>query len=162
MLRKDLDGAWTVKHPGYSRDDAGWVYDSNANPVLFEEVINGYRVRRYRPRIEGQFARIERWTNLNDASDVYWRTTSRDNITTLYGNSADSRITDPADSSRIFSWLIAERYDDKGNSILYDYAAENARNTDRSMVSERHRVPTANRYLRSVKYGNTPSRLDPN
>jgi hypothetical protein len=42
----------------------------------------------------------------------------------------------------------------QGNSILYDYAAENDKNIDASKVSERNRVRTANRYLRSVKYGN--------
>lgn len=30
----------------------------------FEEQRDGYRVTRYRPRIEGLFARIERWTNV--------------------------------------------------------------------------------------------------
>jgi hypothetical protein len=28
-----------------------------------------YRIHRYRPRIEGLFARIERWTNVNDPAD---------------------------------------------------------------------------------------------
>src|SRR5262249_19781463 len=42
--------------------------------------VNGltYRVRRYRPRIEGLFARIERWTNTLDATDVFWRSISKD------------------------------------------------------------------------------------
>src|SRR6516162_6668418 len=35
-----------------------------------------YRVDRYRPRIEGLFARIERWTNIADATDVFWRSIS--------------------------------------------------------------------------------------
>ena len=64
VLRKDPDGAWVAKHPGYCWDATGWVYDSNGNPVVYEDVINGYRVRQYPPRIEGLFARIERWTNL--------------------------------------------------------------------------------------------------
>src|SRR5882724_4517301 len=42
-----------------------------------EQDRNGYRVRRYRPRTEGSFTRIERWTSLTTA-DVYWRTISRD------------------------------------------------------------------------------------
>src|SRR5438046_2595300 len=32
-----------------------------------------YLVRRYHPRIEGLFARIERWTNIVDATDMFWR-----------------------------------------------------------------------------------------
>src|SRR6266508_390947 len=74
-----------------------------------------YRVDRYRPRIEGLFARIERWTNIDHARDVFWRSISKDNITTWYGKSDESRIYDPSDESRIFSWLICQSYDDKGN-----------------------------------------------
>src|SRR6267142_1041490 len=61
--------------------------------------VNGvaYRVDRYRPRIEGLFARIERWTNATDATHVFWRSISKDNITTWYGKTSDSRIADPAD-----------------------------------------------------------------
>src|SRR5262245_38469571 len=73
--------------------------------ALNETTRDGYHVRRYRPRIEGLFARIERWTRLKDA-DTYWRSISKDNITTLYGKDANSRIADPADSGRVFSWLI--------------------------------------------------------
>jgi RHS repeat-associated protein len=125
----------------------------------FVEAHRGdYLVRRYRPRIEGLFARIERWSS---GSDTYWRSISRDNVTTIYGKSksADSRICDPADPSRIFSWLICESYDDKGNAIVYEYAAEDAANVDRAQANERNRVRTANRYLKRIKYGNGISRL---
>ena len=67
-----------------------------------------YSVRRYRPRVEGLFARIERWINVSDASDAFWRSISKDNITTWYGKTAESRISDPADATRIFSWMICE------------------------------------------------------
>ena len=53
-----------------------------------------YTIHRYRPRIEGLFARIERWTRKSDG-DVHWRSISKDNILTLYGKDADSRIADP-------------------------------------------------------------------
>ena len=44
-----------------------------------------YTVALFRPRIEGLFARIERWTNTTDATDVFWRSITRDNIATFYG-----------------------------------------------------------------------------
>jgi RHS repeat-associated protein len=115
---------------------------------------NRYRIRKYRPRIEGLFARIERWANVNDRTDVFWRSISRDNITTWYGKSKESRIADPDDAARIFSWLICESYDDKGNVIVYDYVAENDYDIDRSQSNEQNRVRTANCYLRRIKYGN--------
>ena len=123
----------------------------------------GYVIHRYRPRIEGLFARIERWTKVA-TGEIHWRSITRDNVTTLYGNDNNSRIFDPTDPSptnptRIFSWLICQSYDDKGNAILYEYAAESASNVDRGQANERNRVRTANRYLKRIKYGNRISRL---
>lgn len=115
---------------------------------------HAYAIRRYRPRIEGLFARIERWANVADPTDVFWRSISRDNITTWYGRTEESRIYDPDDPTRILSWLICETHDDKGNIIVYNYVAENDTNVDRSRSNERNRVRTANRYLRSIRYCN--------
>ena len=125
---------------------------------------NGYAIKQYRPRIEGLFARIERWTRQSDG-DTYWRSISRDNVTTFYGETLESRVADPADPSRVFSWLISRTQDDKGNVVVYGYAAENSDNVDLTQANERNRswpnARSANRYLSSVKYGNTRSLLDP-
>ncbi len=43
-----------------------------------------YLIHRYRPRIEGLFARIERWTKVA-TGEIHWRSITRDNVTTLYG-----------------------------------------------------------------------------
>jgi RHS repeat-associated protein len=123
-----------------------------------EDVI--YRIHRYRPRIEGLFARIERWTNVGDPSDVHWRSISKDNILTLYGRDSNSRICDPADPRKIFSWLICETRDDKGNAILYEYKEENVLGVDLSHAHERNRGGqedarrNVNRYIKYIRYGN--------
>jgi RHS repeat-associated protein len=120
----------------------------------FEEFEReGYRVRRYRPRIEGSFARIERWTSL-DSGEMHWRSLSKDNILTVYGLDANSRIADPQAPQHVFSWLICRSYDDRGNAILYDYVAENDRGVDLTKPSEHHRSRSANRYLKRIRYGN--------
>ncbi len=154
--------------PVYRQDAAGnWVLDAQGKMVIHEDdrTIDGvpYKVRRYRPRIEGLFARIERWTNVA-TGEMHWRSISRDNITTFYGKDNNSRIFDPANPNpahptRIFSWLICESYDDKGNAIVYEYAAENDAGVDRTQANERNRIRTANRYLKRIKYGNRVSRL---
>src|SRR5262249_11672496 len=125
-----------------------------------------YRIQRYRPRIEGFFARIERWTNTEKPEDTFWRSISKDNITTWYGKTENSRIVDPADPdrTRIFSWRICESYDDKGNVIVYQYKPEDSASIDLTQVHERNRTDklnetdkanrTANRYLKHVYYGN--------
>jgi RHS repeat-associated protein len=120
-----------------------------------------YDVVAYRPRVEGAFARIERWAS-RDGRDMFWRTLSRDNVTTFYGRTTDSRIVDPSDPRRIFSWLICETNDDKGNVAVYEYKRENVDNVDRGLAPEGNRrddPPTANTYIKRIKYGNTPSRL---
>ena len=120
-----------------------------------------YRVERYRPRVEGLFARIERWTRIADG-DIRWRSISRDNVTSWYGKTAESRIADPVDPRRVFSWLLCEIYDDKGNASVYEYAAEDSNGVDLGAAHEANRTTSsrsANRYLKRIKYGNTVSRL---
>ncbi len=97
-----------------------------------------YSVRRYRPRIEGLFARIERWEHQH-TGDVHWRSLTKDNITSVYGKDSSSRVVAPEDSTRIFEWLLCESYDDltfpvkcfgqaaslhKGRVILTNHARE--------------------------------------
>jgi RHS repeat-associated protein len=135
----------------------------DGKPFKDDTSAPGYVIHRYRPRIEGLFARLERWTKVA-TGEVHWRSISRDNVTTLYGKDNNSRITDPDDPTpsnptRSFSWLICESYDDKGNAIVYEYAEENADNVDFGQTNERNRARTANRYLKRIKYGNRVSRL---
>jgi RHS repeat-associated protein len=143
-------------------------------PVLNEDgtryedadTFPGYVVHRYRPRVEGLFARIERWTKLGAPGDVHWRSISKDNILTLYGLDANSRIADPLDAHRIYSWLICETRDDKGNAVLYRYRAEDGLGADLGQAHERNRGPqddlrrTANRYIKRIHYGNRTPLLD--
>jgi RHS repeat-associated protein len=127
--------------------------------------VPGYAIHRYRPRIEGLFARIERWTRLADG-DVHWRSISKENILTIYGKDENSRIADPADPGRIFTWLICETRDDKGNAVLYEYRQEDGSGIDLTRAHERNRGARndprrkANRYLKRIRYGNRVPLLD--
>ena len=138
----------------------------NADGSRFEQTRSvgdeTFTVHRYRPRTEGLFARIERWTRQRDG-DVHWRSISRDNILTLYGRDENSRIADPEDPHRIFSWLICESRDDKGNAVLYEYKAEDSSGIDATLAHERNRTPqsrSANRYIKRIRYGNRTPLLD--
>ncbi len=132
--------------PVLRRDgEDGWVNDE------FER--DGYQVKLYRPRIEGLFARIEKWTRTEDG-DVQWRSFSKDDVLTIYGATRESRIYDPANERHIFSWLISSSFDGKGNAILYEHVSENDCNVDLTLADERNRTRTANRYLKRVQYGN--------
>lgn len=153
--------------------DGSWARDAVGQLVIHEDDIDGYRVRRYRPRIEGLFARIERWSSIDSPHDVHWRSISKDNILTLYGHDAGSRVADPLDASRIFSWLICESRDDKGNGIRYLYKGEDgvarlrprqddpfkqAHQVNRGAAADPRR--TTQRYLKQVLYGNREPLLD--
>jgi RHS repeat-associated protein len=129
-----------------------------------DTTIAGYTIHRYRPRVEGLFARIERWTQPN--GDTHWRSISKDNILTLYGSDANSRIVDPENTSLIFSWLICESRDDKGNAVIYQYKDEDGAGVNLSNINERNRGPRedtrrgVNRYLKHIYYGNRTPLLD--
>ncbi|WP_437996746.1 SpvB/TcaC N-terminal domain-containing protein [Sorangium sp. So ce185] len=116
------------------------------------------KVIRYRPRVEGAFARIER-REVKASGNVYWTATAPDNVTSVYGRSPEARIADPARPERIFSWLLEETRDDKGNVVAYAYKAEDLTGVARDEAAESHRhagrAAVANRYLKRVRYGNT-------
>ncbi len=124
-----------------------------------------YTIHCFRPRIEGMFARIERWSRHSDG-DVHWRSISRDNMLTVYGKDAESRISDPDDSGRVFSWLVCETRDSSGNAVVYQYKSEDGVNVDLDNACERNRGNkndvrrTANRYLKRIRYGNRLPLLD--
>src|SRR5262249_751522 len=115
-----------------------------------------YAIFFYRPRIEGRFARIERWTASNTGIS-HWRCISKDNITTLYGFDAASRLADPYDPRKVFCWLICRTWDDKGNLTLFDYVREDGARIDRSQAHETNRTPqsrTNQLYPKTIRYGN--------
>ena len=95
--------------PEFKTDGDGEWVKQDGQYIIFDQPITvggvAYLVRRYRPRIEGLFARVERWTRRNDG-DVHWRSISKDNTLTLYGLDSNSRIADPTASDhpqRIFT-----------------------------------------------------------
>lgn len=115
-----------------------------------------YRVHLYQPRIEGLFARVERWTRVADGIS-HWRTITRDNVTTIFGLDENGRIFDPRDPRRIFSYLICRTFDDKGNATHYEYAVDDEAGIDVSTAHEANRKSAdrrSQRYLKHIRYGN--------
>jgi hypothetical protein len=139
------------------------VLKADGSPEVLDSPDHQFKIQRYRPRIEGLFARIERWTKV-DSGETHWRSISKDNITTLYGKTAESQIADPANLTHVFSWLISESYDDKGNAIRYGYKSEDPEKSIGINIAQAHegnRTPesrSANRYLKRVQYGNPTPR----
>lgn len=137
-----------IEQEGSQTTTGPWV------PDTYQASVQGqiYTVQSYRPRIEGLFAQIERWTD-NTTGDVHWKSVSKDNVTSLYGSDASSRIADPNSPRRIFSWLLSLTYDDVGNVAIYQYKPEDSESVPPAL-HELHRQIAANRYLKSIRYGN--------
>ena len=134
------------------------VLDDAGGRLRTQRTVKGieYDVHAYRPRIEGLFARIERWVAL-DTGISHWRSITRDNVTTLFGLDAASRIADPADPRKIFSYRISRTFDDKGNASVYEYVTEDGAGIDRSTAHEMNRDDAgraAQNYLKRIRYGN--------
>lgn len=120
-----------------------------------EHTDGQYHVQRYRPRIEGDFARIEKITH--PALGAFWRVTSRTNVTTFYGYHAEARIANPDTPDHIFEWLPEVSFDNKGNCIVYSYKHETLDNVPNALHEHHRHNGTArctNAYIKRVRYGN--------
>jgi len=119
-----------------------------------EKQVGHYRIKRYRPRVEAPFTRVER---VSSNTGIYWKTTTKENIITFYGLTPASRVADPDDTSRVFEWWPDISFDDKGNSYQFFYAPEDLANVPH-ILHEGNRLNgnqrIANNYLKRVGYGN--------
>lgn len=113
-----------------------------------------FEVRAYRPRIESAFSAIEWWRKMTpradggwDCPESFWRIIDKTNVTSLYGFSASARASAPDDAARIFQWSLERVFDDRGNAVLYEYAADPGEEAGRPFAS-----PC---YLVAVKYGSS-------
>ncbi len=147
-----LTGAETLVPVLELQVDGSWL----ATPYRATEEGTTYLVRRYRPRVEGAWARIEQWT-VAGGGESHWRVRSTEGISSVYGRTAQARVADPTDPARVFEWLLEERRDTLGNVVSYLYKAEDAANVDQSLPQERNRLHAggfAKSYLKRVRYGN--------
>jgi Salmonella virulence plasmid 65kDa B protein len=124
---------------------------SLANPGMLEAVSDPrntphgrFTVDRFRPRVEGGFARIERWRRESDGT-THWRVISAQNVISLFGTDANSRIAHPQDPTRIYSWLLAATYSGKGDAIFYRYKADDSVGVDALAACERNRSDASSR-----------------
>ena len=123
--------------------------------VVRQEIIGGFTIRQYRPRVEGAFSRIERIWHVEHG--YYWRVTTSNNITTFFGYSESCRIADPAEKFRVFQWLPEFSYDDRGSWVWYTCKQEDLTAVGNE-VHEKNRfdgnAPFSNRHIKHIRYGN--------
>ena len=127
-----ISGKTSKGLPKYDRSDTFLLFNGD-DLVPFPEgsreaIANkiNYTVISYRPRTEGLFATIEQW--IAPGGDSYWRIVSGDNVTSIFGNTENSRIFDPENPNHIFEWLLSETFNPSGDRIVYEYKSENTDN----------------------------------
>ena len=147
--------------PEYTKEaDGSFSKDAEGRYIVktSEDASNMYSIQYYRPRIEGLFARIERWRHI-ETGEIKWKVTTKENITTLFGWTAQARTADPQDIKRIFEWLPEFVFDDKGNCTHYLYKKEDESGFVATLLHNRNRkkegsLTYTNTYLEKVLYGN--------
>lgn len=144
----------------HKNEDGSFNLDEQGEYIIREKYSedNQFMIRYYRPRLEGLFARIERWTNKTN-NEIKWRVTTKENVTTLFGWTEQARISNPADATKIFEWLPEFIFDNKGNCAHYIYKKDNLAGIDESLIHNNNRIKDVNisytnTYLKKVCYGN--------
>jgi Salmonella virulence plasmid 65kDa B protein/Insecticide toxin TcdB middle/C-terminal region/Insecticide toxin TcdB middle/N-terminal region/FG-GAP-like repeat len=141
--------------------DSSFSVDLNGDFIKKERDSddNAWKIRSYKPRIEGLFAKIERWTEKTTGC-IKWRITSKENVTTLLGWSNKSVIADAQNSNKIYEWLPEFVFDDKGNCVQYIYLKEDEKGINKALVHNKNRldkfgkITYSNTYLEKILYGN--------
>ena len=96
------------------KSDGSFELDSNSDYIINERSSsdNLFVIRFYKPRMEGLFARIERWTERSTAR-IKWRIFLKDNTTTLFGWTDNAILSDPNDPKKIYEWLPEFVFNDR-------------------------------------------------
>ena len=72
-----------------------------------------------------------------ETGNVHWRTTTGDNVTSFFGRSKRRGSSTPSIRGSLFSWLLEETRDDRGNVVRYTYKAEDGTGVDRGAAASR-------------------------
>jgi RHS repeat-associated protein len=153
---KDAEGSDTFVLSG-SEDLVPLFEKQGSNWVLYKKTKteNGkqFTVTRYRPRIEGLFARIEQWMD-NASGEIFWKTITKDNMHSYFGLTVESRVVHPTEGKKVFEWMLCKTHDDKGNICLYNYKKEDFTSIP-DKANEKNRLNQCTQlYLKEVWYGN--------
>ncbi|MDP2604239.1 MAG: SpvB/TcaC N-terminal domain-containing protein [Deltaproteobacteria bacterium] len=106
--------------PRYVDEDDTFLLSGAEDLVLVAEMAGA---KRYRPRTEGLFARIE---HRRDTLTDHWEVRSKDGLVSVYGTPRSvqddpATIANPENRGQIFHWQLTETQDPFGNVIRYDY-----------------------------------------
>jgi RHS repeat-associated protein len=167
-IPKYMDGVDSDIFTLVGAEDLVPVRNADGSKYETKDLAPGWLIHRYRPRVEsGSSGRVERWTSTSDPSNCHWRHISAENVLTRFGVTENERITHPLDKSKIFSWLLSDMSDAKGNVAVFKYKSEDGSGVDLSKSHQANRGDmndkrrSSNRYIKYIMYGNKIPFLDP-
>ncbi len=128
---------WNISIPGITRKTSKGIpkYEDAEDSDVFilsgaEDLVPVSKpspCRRYRPRTEGLFARVDRINDPANGND-YWEVRSKDGLVSIYGKPGMRGKSDPAaigrDVNTKFAWKLIETRDSFGNLINYTYVPD--------------------------------------
>ena len=117
-----------------------------------------YTIQTFAPRQEGLFALIECWQTI-DPSQTFWKVIGKDHTISIFGKTEQAKIVDPNNPSHIFTWFLEESYNTTGDHQLFVYKQEDTVNVP-NVIYEHNHIPSANRYIERVQYGNDSPIVD--
>ncbi|CAI1993692.1 SpvB/TcaC N-terminal domain-containing protein [Serratia marcescens] len=128
-----------------------------AGTLLGSDSAALYHVHAYRPRVEKDFSRLERWVSESDSTD-FWVMYSPDGQVHLLGRHAGARICSAQNPAHTAVWLMEASVSASGEQILYQYRAEGEDGCSADETAF-HPAATTQRYLSAVWYGNKKASL---
>lgn len=129
-------------------------------PFSESDAVEGpWTVTLFHARSGGLNTRTERWEvkgQEGDGASTFWIDFAPDGSLSLYGWSAEARLADPEDPSRVAEWRIEETVSARGEHILWRWRAEDTRNCSDEEMAQHPQV--TNLYPDTVYWMNkTPS-----
>jgi hypothetical protein len=122
--------------PTYNNDNDTFILEGSGELVRKQILENNPSHSHYNTRLKRNFSQIE---HISEKENNYWIVRGSNGVNHIFGKTFQAKISDPKNKSHIFSWLLEESIDAKGNKIVYKYDIE-----------EGH----SNRYIKSIQYGN--------
>ncbi|MBX3124557.1 MAG: VCBS repeat-containing protein, partial [Nitrospira sp.] len=114
---------WGVPYlPTASDEQAGRVYTIRVNGVSADLVPapSPASSDEYRAKIEGGFLRVKKLSG----GSAGWEVTDKTGKKYLFGTTSSTRMSDPADATRIFKWCLERVEDRDGNFMTVAYAGD--------------------------------------
>lgn len=130
---------WSLSVPSITRFAASGTQDLYVKP-LYRSSLDGELVALNTTNFTARFEQGASNTYVFDGSS--WTVTTKQGVRYVFGSTQDSKQVDPANSSRIYRWYLAEVIDLDGNKVRYVYTSDSGEvYLDRIYYTEHSSLP---------------------